>query len=185
LSLNFFPRQKASEVNALEETVLPITHIGQVEILKIRMGRDFLSDIFKDLLEFWCTGYFQHFINRHFRVVLSHMGEELGVSQSNILLWGSIVNVTISDMKLQARPEPYKLSLDAYWKATFGDETREDSRILEIEVVKIFFEVDFEPYTVQSNESFTLTYQITNVGNDRAYAVETELASLAGFNAED
>jgi hypothetical protein len=53
-------------VNALEKTVIPITDIGQVEILEIRMGRDYLSNIFKDLFKLWCTGYFQHFINGHF-----------------------------------------------------------------------------------------------------------------------
>lgn len=120
------------------------------------------------------------------RTVLRSNGEELGSSQSGpVIAFPNpvTINLTISDVRLTAQETP-KLELDAYWIAVLGGETKEESRIIPIEVIEISFDVEYLPRAVLTNESFDLTYTITNKGNDKAYAVETELVSLAGFAAE-
>ena len=122
---------------------------------------------------------------RKIKVVLSYMGKQLGSAESNLLMSseGSFVNLTIGDLKLQSMRDPYTLTLDAYWMYLTGAGTKEDSRTVTIQAVRLHFVADHAPTMVQSNTPFNVTYQIKNEGNDVAYAVEAELTGLGGFVA--
>jgi hypothetical protein len=122
---------------------------------------------------------------RKTRLVLSYMGTELGSAESALLMdpGGSFANLTITDLKLQSMGEPYVLVLDAYWLYLTGTGTKEDSRALTIQAVRLHFTADCSPKTAQSNTTFNVTCQIKNEGNDIAYAVEVELSDLSGLVA--
>ena len=121
------------------------------------------------------------------RTVLKNDGAELGASQSGpIIAFPNpvTINLTINDVRLSAQEIP-ELELDVYWNAVLGGESKEDSRKIPIEVVKISFDIEYTPRAVLTNESFNLEYKITNNGNDKAYDVQIELISLARFAAEN
>jgi hypothetical protein len=99
---------------------------------------------------------------------------------------GENITVTLSDITLSPKPEPYKMEVTMFWQplSLSLNEIREDSKSLEVTVVNIVLSADCLPNSVNMNEVFTLQCSITNGGNDVAHDATVSIADSRDFSVK-
>jgi uncharacterized membrane protein len=101
---------------------------------------------------------------------------------SNILLnpFGSDTSVSLN-LELPWAVRPYNFTVIAYWDASLGGETQEDTRNISIQSVIISLEILGTSQPAKSNSRFNVTYTITNNGTDVAHEVTVQMTGQGGF----
>jgi hypothetical protein len=98
---------------------------------------------------------------------------------------GENITVTLSDITLSPRAEPYTMEVTMFWQPVsmiLGGEVRQESKSLEVTVVNIALSADCLPNSVNMNEVFTLQCSITNEGNGVARDTTVSIADSRDFS---